>query len=175
MKFVLEGLYCGPLLTLIPPLTRTSAKNRGSGNRVSDFRVSGGPPVCIILYPQDRFYTTYSSLSETLVFFLVLYGLAILVSIYGNILVLWIVKTTTALRNTNNLLVSNLAITDIIIATICTPFHFHAALVQRWDLPEFMCKVLPFVQNMCVNVQILNLILIAKDRYVLYRIFNKCR
>ena len=127
--------------------------------------------IYLILYPQDRFYTTYSYLSETLVFFLVLYGLAILVSIYGNLLVLWIVKTTRALRNVNNLLVSNLAITDIIIATICTPLNFHAALVQRWDLPEFMCKVLPFVQNMCVNVQILNLILIAKDRYVLYRIF----
>ena len=45
MKLVLVGLYCGPLLTLIPPLTRTQAKNRGSGNRDSDFRVSGGPPV----------------------------------------------------------------------------------------------------------------------------------
>ena len=31
---------CGPPLTLIPPLTRTQAKNR-----VSDFHVSGGPPV----------------------------------------------------------------------------------------------------------------------------------
>ena len=50
MKFVLVGLYFGPLLTLIPPLTRTSAKSRDSGNRVSDFRVSGGPPV---LYGQE--------------------------------------------------------------------------------------------------------------------------
>ena len=28
-----------------PPLTRTKAKKRVSGNRVSHFRVSGGPPV----------------------------------------------------------------------------------------------------------------------------------
>ena len=47
MKLVLVGLYCGPLLTLIPPLTRTYAKTRGSGSRVSDFRVSGGPPVVL--------------------------------------------------------------------------------------------------------------------------------
>ena len=45
MKLVLVGLYCGPILMLIPPLTRTKAKNRVSGNRVSDFHVSGGPPV----------------------------------------------------------------------------------------------------------------------------------
>ena len=44
MKLVLVGLYCGPLLTLIPPLTRTQAKKRVSGNRVSDFHVSGGTP-----------------------------------------------------------------------------------------------------------------------------------
>ena len=30
---------------LIPPLTRTLAKNSVSGNRVSGNRVSGGPPV----------------------------------------------------------------------------------------------------------------------------------
>ena len=42
MKLVLVELYCGPLLTLIAPLTRTyKAKKRVSGNRVSDFRVSG--------------------------------------------------------------------------------------------------------------------------------------
>ena len=41
MKLVLVGLYCGPLLTLIPPLTQAK-------KRVSDFRVSGGPPVLVI-------------------------------------------------------------------------------------------------------------------------------
>ena len=43
MKFVLVGLFCGPLLTLIPPLTCTQAKNHGSGNCVRDFCVSGDP------------------------------------------------------------------------------------------------------------------------------------
>ena len=48
MKFMLVGLYCGPLLTLIPPFTHTKAKNRVCGNNVSDFRVSVGPPVLIL-------------------------------------------------------------------------------------------------------------------------------
>ena len=45
MKFVLVGLYCGPLLTLKSSLARTYAKKHGIGNGVSGFRVSGGPPV----------------------------------------------------------------------------------------------------------------------------------
>ena len=93
-----------------------------------------------------------------------LYILIIGGSLYGNILVLWIVRTTKSLQNVNNLLVANLAITDLIITVICAPLQFYAALEQKWDLPEFMCKLSPFVQNLCVNVQILNLILIAKDR-----------
>ena len=54
MKLVLVGLYCGPLLTLIPPLTQ--AKKRVSGNRVSDFRVSGGPPV---VHKRSHFYDCF--------------------------------------------------------------------------------------------------------------------
>ena len=45
MKFVLVGLYYSPLFRENPLLAHKKAKNRGSGNRVSDFRVSGGPPV----------------------------------------------------------------------------------------------------------------------------------
>ena len=56
MKLMLVGLYCGPLLTLIPPLTRTSAKKRVSGNRVSDFRVSGGPPVLCVKVDIAEFF-----------------------------------------------------------------------------------------------------------------------
>ena len=36
---------------LIPPLAHTRAKNHGSGNRVSDFRVSWGLPVVVLNKP----------------------------------------------------------------------------------------------------------------------------
>ena len=52
MKFVLVGLYCGPLLTLIPPLTRTLVKKRGSGIRASGNRVMRGLGVCMLSLQQ---------------------------------------------------------------------------------------------------------------------------
>jgi len=45
-----------------------------------------------------------------------------------------------------NIYIGNLAIADIIIALFCIPFQFQAAILQRWDLPEFMCKLCPFIQ-----------------------------
>lgn len=95
---------------------------------------------------------------------MIIYGIVIITSLYGNFSVLWIVSTTKSLRNVNNLLIANLAISDIIIAVVCTPFQFHAALVQRWDLPVFMCKLCPFAMNLSVNVNIFTLVLIARDR-----------
>ena len=96
---------------------------------------------------------------------ILIYGFTTIVSMYGNILVLWVVSTTKSLQNVNNLLIANLAISDIIIAALCIPFQFHAALVQRWDLPPFMCKLCPLVQTLCVNDNIFTLMLIARDRY----------
>ena len=104
----------------------------------------------------------------------VLYSVTIAVSSYSNALVLWIVSTTKSLQNVNNFHIANLAVSDIMLALLCTPFQFWAALVQQWVLPEFMCKLCPFIQDMCVNVNIFNLILIAQDRWAfLLKGFNK--
>ena len=45
-----------------------------------------------------------------------------------------------------NVYIGNLALADVIIATFCIPFQFQAALLNRWDLPAFMCKLCPFLQ-----------------------------
>ena len=45
-----------------------------------------------------------------------------------------------------NLYIGNLALADVIIAVLCIPFQFQAALLHRWDLPAFLCKLCPFVQ-----------------------------
>ena len=70
--------------------------------------------------------------SGVFVLLILVYGLTVLISSCGNSLVLWIVSTTKSLQNVNNLLIANLAISDITIAVICTPFQFYAALLQRF-------------------------------------------
>ena len=104
--------------------------------------------------------------SVVVVLVCVLYGITSLLSIYGNTLVIWIVTTTKALQNVNNLFIANLALSDVTIALFCMPFQFYAALVQRWDLPEFMCKFCPMAQMASINVSIFTLIAICKERYV---------
>ncbi|EEC20107.1 G-protein coupled receptor, putative [Ixodes scapularis] len=93
------------------------------------------------------------------------YGTISLVAVLGNAFVLWIVATSRRMRTETNYLIANLAISDIIIGLFSIPFHFQAALLQRWLLPRFMCAFCPFVQVVSVNVSIFTLTAIAVDRY----------
>ncbi|CAB4066252.1 LKR [Lepeophtheirus salmonis] len=45
------------------------------------------------------------------------------------------------------------------------PPIFYAALLQRWDLPGFMCQFCPFAQILSVNVSIFTMVAISLDRY----------
>ncbi|KAM7305815.1 putative neuropeptide FF receptor [Ixodes scapularis] len=93
------------------------------------------------------------------------YGLISLVSIVGNILVLWIVASSRRMQTVTNIFIANLAVADIIIGVFSIPFQFQAALLQRWLLPYFMCAFCPYVQVVSVNVSVFTLTAIAIERY----------
>lgn len=76
----------------------------------------------------------------------VLYGGISLVAVAGNSLVIWAVCRSRRMHTSTNWYIANLAAADIAIAAFAVPFQFQAALLQRWDLPEFMCPFCPFVQ-----------------------------
>lgn len=97
------------------------------------------------------------------------------------------------MRTVTHFFIANLALADIAIAIFCIPFQFQAALLQKWNLPHFLCAVCPFVQVrnskvvdkllrkftalklnhhcfgfhqvLTVTVSILTLVIIALDRY----------
>lgn len=92
------------------------------------------------------------------------YGLISLMAFIGNALVIYVVVVAPRMRTVTNFYIANLAIADVTIALFAIPFQFHAALLQRWDLPEFMCQFCPTVQILSVNVSIFTLVAISMDR-----------
>ncbi|XP_059096969.1 RYamide receptor-like isoform X2 [Tigriopus californicus] len=101
----------------------------------------------------------------TVVLLCLIYGLISLTAFVGNVLVLWIIATGRRMNTVINLYIANLAVADVIIAVFCIPFQFQAALLQRWNLPAFMCKLCPFLQHLSINASISTLVIIALDRY----------
>ena len=55
------------------------------------------------------------------------------------------------MQTVTNYYISALALSDVVLALFCIPFQFRAALMQRWDLPEFMCQFCPFMQTLSVR------------------------
>ena len=94
----------------------------------------------------------------------VFYGIIILVALVGNILVIYVVFVSPRMRTVTNFYIANLAFADVTISMFTIPFQFHAAVVQRWDLPVFMCKFCPTVGVFSVNSSIFTLVAIALDR-----------
>jgi hypothetical protein len=75
------------------------------------------------------------------------YGAISVVAVIGNSLVIWIIVSSRRMqRSATNCFIANLAMADIAIGLFSVPFQFQAALLQRWNLPEFMCAFCPFVQ-----------------------------
>ncbi|XP_047476218.1 substance-K receptor-like [Penaeus chinensis] len=107
-------------------------------------------------------YEVPTSLVVLLSFF---YGSISLVAVVGNALVMWVVATSKKMHTVTNYFIANLALADIIIGLFAIPFQFQAALLQRWNLPHFMCSFCPFFQTVSVNVSIFTLTAIAVDRY----------
>ncbi|KAL7019195.1 hypothetical protein ACKWTF_011042 [Chironomus riparius] len=95
----------------------------------------------------------------------ILYGTISILAVIGNVLVIYIVKATRQMHTVTNFFIANLAMADVIIGMFSIPFQFQAAVLQRWDLPKFMCPFCPFVQTLSVNVSIFTLTAIAIDRH----------
>ncbi|XP_055532320.1 substance-K receptor-like [Wyeomyia smithii] len=115
-----------------------------------------------IVKEQDALYDVPVGL---IVLLSVFYGTISILAVIGNSLVIWIVVTTKQMQTITNMFIANLALADVTIGMFAIPFQFQAALLQRWNLPDFMCPFCPFVQLLSVNVSVFTLTAIAVDRH----------
>ncbi|XP_067647446.1 RYamide receptor-like [Eurosta solidaginis] len=114
---------------------------------------------------EEEFERLYSAPIEIIILLFIFYGSISVLAVIGNMLVIWVVITTRHMRTVTNTYIANLAVADVIIGIFCIPFQFQAALLQRWNLPWFMCGFCPFVQVLSVNVSVFTLTAIAIDRH----------
>ena len=84
----------------------------------------------------------------------ILYGSISAVTVVGNalvILVILVIFKNQSMRTVTNFYIANLSVADVLIGVLGIPFQFQAALLQRWDLPHFLCPVAPFVKVGTIN------------------------
>uniref|UniRef100_A0A3B4U848 Alpha-2A adrenergic receptor n=1 Tax=Seriola dumerili TaxID=41447 RepID=A0A3B4U848_SERDU len=95
----------------------------------------------------------------------VLVGLMILLTVFGNVLVVIAVFTSRALRAPQNLFLVSLASADILVATLVMPFSLANELMGYWYFGEVWCEIYLALDVLFCTASIAHLCAISLDRY----------
>ncbi|XP_027030859.1 substance-K receptor [Tachysurus fulvidraco] len=94
------------------------------------------------------------------------YSLVVLVSVVGNVTVIWIILAHRRMRTVTNYFIVNLAFSDASMATFNTVFNFVYALHNDWYFGLGYCKFQNFIPITAVFSSIYSMAAIAVDRYL---------
>ncbi|XP_047220830.1 probable G-protein coupled receptor 83 [Girardinichthys multiradiatus] len=92
------------------------------------------------------------------------YSLIIVVSLFGNTLVFHVVAKNKRTQSSTSLFILNLAVADIFITVLNTPFTLVRFVHSTWVFGRTMCHISRFVQYCSLHVSTLTLTAIALDR-----------
>ncbi|KAG8190287.1 hypothetical protein JTE90_025799 [Oedothorax gibbosus] len=88
-------------------------------------------------------------------------------AIGGNGMVCYIVLAYQRMRTVTNFFIINLAVGDILMASLCIPFGFVSnLLLQYWPFGAVMCVLVSYAQVVSVFISAYTLIAISIDRYI---------
>ena len=93
------------------------------------------------------------------------YALVMAISLFGNLLVCYVVFRHRRLRSVTYTFLVNVALSDLLMTCLNIPFSVSRVLLDHWPFGDFLCSLVPFVQVMSVYVSSLTMAAIAVDRY----------
>ncbi|XP_033108433.1 QRFP-like peptide receptor [Anneissia japonica] len=93
-------------------------------------------------------------------------AILIILTVFGNTVVIAIIVKNKQLRGTTYYYLLNLAVADIMIAVFTEWTYLVHDLKRYWIFGEFTCKFSTVIQAISVHVSILTLTIIAIDRYL---------
>ncbi|XP_059469982.1 opsin, ultraviolet-sensitive-like [Neocloeon triangulifer] len=94
----------------------------------------------------------------------IIYVFLMIMSLFGNGMVIWIFITTKSLRSASNFFVVNLAIADFIMM-LKAPIFIYNSMFEGYALGKFWCQVFATMGSYSGIVQALTNLCIAYDRY----------
>uniref|UniRef100_A0A8C6QHP9 Neuromedin B receptor n=1 Tax=Nannospalax galili TaxID=1026970 RepID=A0A8C6QHP9_NANGA len=94
-----------------------------------------------------------------------LYLLIITVGLLGNIMLVKIFLTNSAMRSVPNIFISNLAAGDLLLLLTCVPVDASRYFFDEWMFGSLGCKLIPAIQLTSVGVSVFTLTALSADRW----------
>ncbi|XP_040196093.1 probable G-protein coupled receptor 83 [Rana temporaria] len=114
---------------------------------------------------ENRRYGTESQNPMVKALLIVAYSFIIVFSLFGNVLVCHVVIKNKRMHSATSLFIVNLAVADILITLLNTPFTLARFVNSTWMFGKGMCHVSRFAQYCSLHVSALTLTAIAVDRH----------
>ncbi|CAL1586195.1 unnamed protein product [Knipowitschia caucasica] len=92
------------------------------------------------------------------------YILIITVGLVGNITLVNIFITNSAMRSVPNIFISSLAAGDLLLLLTCVPVDAFRYFSEEWVFGEAACKLIPAIQLTSVGVSVFTLTTLSADR-----------
>lgn len=95
------------------------------------------------------------------------YALVVIVGVFGNYLLIYVICRTRKMHNVTNFFIGNLAFSDMLMCVTCVPFTLaYAFNPHGWVFGRSMCYLVFLIQPVTVYVSVFTLTAIAVDRCV---------
>ncbi|XP_060889444.1 neuromedin-B receptor-like [Labrus mixtus] len=92
------------------------------------------------------------------------YIVIITVGLLGNITLVKIFITNSAMRSVPNIFISSLAAGDLLLLVTCMPVDAFRYFSEEWVFGEAACKLIPVIQLTSVGVSVFTLTALSADR-----------
>ncbi|GFO40713.1 class a rhodopsin G-protein coupled receptor gprals [Plakobranchus ocellatus] len=97
---------------------------------------------------------------------IVVYGLAILVGLVGNALVIFAMVGDRRYRSVTASFMVSLAVADLLFVLVCVPYESARYFIGHWSSGSAFCKLSGLVEMLSAMASVLNLIAVSVERYV---------
>lgn len=117
--------------------------------------------------PEEETYTSQKRLART-----ALYSVAMVISMFGNTTVIWIVHKNKRMRNLTHFLIVNMAVADLLITVLHMPYKLQVQLTNSTAVVvggltgKLICKVVGYSQDVSISSSVLTLMAISIDRFM---------
>ena len=95
-----------------------------------------------------------------------LLGTITFIGTFGNCLVMYVILSGKVMCSVTNILLLNLAITDIAVLLVCVPFRAHKYAAVQWTFGDAMCKFVQYLAYVTTYVTIWSLVAVSVFRFL---------
>lgn len=96
----------------------------------------------------------------------ILFGFIFVAGLIGNALVVIVVAFNPLMRSTTNILIINLAISDLMFVVMCIPFTASDYILPNWPFGDSLCKTVQYMIVVTCLASVYTLVLMSLDRFL---------